>query len=221
MEDLLETINSIEDENVRKEKLAKYEQLRRSLDDAEGISEILQSNVKPGGKYIVFIPVTDKDAELEDEDDHKIAEIIEKIDREYAYGRLQSHYLLGNALEIENWCKEKFEDKPVWKRRLPTTMAEDEEEKRLGKALNPIRKRIKQYEGIPIEKIEDEEDRKIAEIIDRLDREYNYKKIKSQDVGEAGFEVGIGNIDKLDEAERVLENLVEKEKEGGKNKENT
>lgn len=37
-------------------------------------------------------------------------------------------------------------------------------------------------------------------------------------VGEAGFEVGIGDIEKFDEAERVLENLVEKEKEGGKNK---
>lgn len=72
MEDLLETINSIEDENVRKEKLAKYEQLRRSLDNAQGIPEILQSNVKPGGKYIVFIPVTDKDTELEDEDGNKI-----------------------------------------------------------------------------------------------------------------------------------------------------
>jgi len=72
MEDLLETINSIEDENVKKEKLAKYEQLRRSLDNAQGIPEILQSNVKPGGKYIVFIPVTDKDTELEDEDGNKI-----------------------------------------------------------------------------------------------------------------------------------------------------
>lgn len=72
MEDLLEAINSIEDENVRKEKLAKYEQLRRSLDNAQGIPEILQSNVKPGGKYIVFIPVTDKNVDLEDEDGNKI-----------------------------------------------------------------------------------------------------------------------------------------------------
>ena len=101
---------------------------------------------------------------------------------------------------------------------MPSQRAKDEEEKRVGGSLNTIRKRLKQYEGIPLEQIEDEDKRKIAEIIDRLDREYNYSKIKAQDVGEAGFEVGIGDIDKFDEAEKVLENLVEKEKEGGKNK---
>ena len=44
-----------------------------------------------------------------------------------------------------------------------------------------------------------------------------YKEIFAQDIGQAGFEIGIGDIDKFDEAEKVLENLVEKEKEGGKN----
>ena len=44
------------------------------------------------------------------------------------------------------------------------------------------------------------------------------KNTTPQEIGEAGFEVGIGDIEKFDEAERVLENLVEKEKEGGKNK---
>ena len=165
----------------------------------------------------VWIPID----EIKDEDDRKIAEIIERLDSEYAFGRRQIHDLLGNALEIENWCKEKYEGKKLWERRLPFNTAEDEDEKRLGVALNTIRKKLNQYEGIPIEQIEDEDDRKIVEIIDRLDREYNYSKIKSQDVGEAGFEVGIGDIDKFDEAEKVLESAVEKTKEEGKNKENT
>ncbi len=62
-------IDQIEDIKVRNEKLEKYEKLRRNIDKAEGIPEILQSNVKKGGKYIVFLPMVD---ELEDEDGNKI-----------------------------------------------------------------------------------------------------------------------------------------------------
>ena len=47
------------------------------------------------------------------------------------------------------------------------------------------------------------------------------KNVTAQEVGEVGFETGIGDIDKFDETERVLESLVKKEKEetkeGGKN----
>ena len=43
------------------------------------------------------------------------------------------------------------------------------------------------------------------------------KKIKSLQIGEAGFEVGIGDIEKFDEAEKVLESVVEKEKVNSKN----
>lgn len=47
------------------------------------------------------------------------------------------------------------------------------------------------------------------------------KNVTAQKLGEASFEVGIGDIDKFDETERVLESLVKKEKEetkeGGKN----
>ena len=154
---------------------------------------------------------------IKDENERQIAEIIERLDRKYAFGRLQKHYLLGNALEIENWCKEKFGDKKLWERRLPSTIAEDEEEKRLGTALSKLKTRLKPYEGIPIKQIKDEDDRKIAEIIDRLDREYKPKKVKAQDIGQAGFEVGIGDIDKFDEAEKVLESVVEKEKVNSKN----
>ena len=68
---LLEEINQIENEEVRKEKLAKYEELRRSIENAAGVSEILGNNLKNGGKYIVFIPVSDEE-EIEDEFGNKI-----------------------------------------------------------------------------------------------------------------------------------------------------
>ena len=85
---------------------------------------------------------------------------------------------IKNALKIENWCKEKYGDKPIWDRKLPSSIANDEEEKRLGSALATIRKKLKQYYGKKIEEVEDEEDRKILEIIRQLDEEYNPKKIK-------------------------------------------
>ena len=78
MENLLEKINSMENENERKEKLEQYEKLRRKLDEAEGIQEILQSNIKPGGKYIVFIPVTESQKNIEDK-----VKAYEQIIREY------------------------------------------------------------------------------------------------------------------------------------------
>ena len=43
---------------------------------------------------------------------------------------------------------------------------------RLGQKLGQIRTRKKQYEGIELEQIENEEDRKIVEIIRRLDEEF-------------------------------------------------
>jgi len=55
MENLAEQINEIEDENERKKKLEQYDRLRKNLEKAKGIPEILQENLKEGGKYIVFI----------------------------------------------------------------------------------------------------------------------------------------------------------------------
>ena len=69
LDSLKEKINSIEDANDRNKKLEKYEQLRRNLDESEGISKIMQSNIKKGGKYIVFLPIVD---EIEDEDGNVI-----------------------------------------------------------------------------------------------------------------------------------------------------
>ena len=69
LDSLKEKINSIEDANDRNKKLEKYEQLRRNLDESDGISKIMQSNIKKGGKYIVFLPIVD---EIEDEDGNVI-----------------------------------------------------------------------------------------------------------------------------------------------------
>ena len=69
LEQLEERINQIEDVEQRNEKLEKYEKLKRNLDQAEGIEQILQSNVKQDGKYIVFLPIVDN---IEDEDGNKI-----------------------------------------------------------------------------------------------------------------------------------------------------
>ena len=62
-------IDQIEDVQDRNEKLEEYESLRRNVENAEGIPQILQANVKKGGKYMVFLPIVD---ELEDEDGNVI-----------------------------------------------------------------------------------------------------------------------------------------------------
>ena len=62
-------IEQIDDIQHRNEKLEEYESLRKNVENAEGIQEILQANVKKGGKYIVFLPIMD---ELEDEDGNVI-----------------------------------------------------------------------------------------------------------------------------------------------------
>ena len=69
LDKLKDKIEQIEDIEEKNEKLAQYETLRRNIENAEGIPEILQANVKKGGKYIVFLPIVD---ELEDEDGNVI-----------------------------------------------------------------------------------------------------------------------------------------------------
>ncbi len=107
---------------------------------------------------------------IEDEEDRKIVEIIAKLDREYGL-----KILFKNALEIKDWCERKNEGKPKWERSLPNRNAEDEEERVLAIKLNNIRKTIRKYDGKELSSIEDEEDRKIVEIIANLDREYGLK----------------------------------------------
>ena len=96
IENLLEKINSIEDEDERKEKLAQFEKLRRRLDNAAGIPEILQTNIKPGGKYIVFIPIIDGE-EIEDEDGNIVGKKTGK-DKIKEYEQKMTEYLNGCGL---------------------------------------------------------------------------------------------------------------------------
>ena len=69
LDELKDKIDQIEDIQDRNEKLEEYETLRRNVENAEGIPQILQANVKKGGKYIVFLPIVE---ELEDEDGNVI-----------------------------------------------------------------------------------------------------------------------------------------------------
>ena len=66
---LKDKIDKIEDEQDRNEKLEGYDIIRKNVEKAEGIPQILQANVKKGGKYIVFLPVI---SNLEDEDGNVI-----------------------------------------------------------------------------------------------------------------------------------------------------
>ena len=112
--------------------------------------------------------------EIENEEDRRIVEIVRKLDKEYGLGDS-----LKNVLEIEEWCKEKYGEKKICERNLPSTTSKDEYEKKLGIKLSSIRVKIKKYERISIEEIENEEDRRIVEIVRRLDEEYNYRKKKN------------------------------------------
>lgn len=80
--------------------------------------------------------------------------------------------------------------------------------------MRKIRTKIKKYEGIPIDDIEDKEDRKIVEIIRRLDDEYNPKKLKARDIAQASIS-SLKDIEMADEEDKALREAVEKTKEGG------
>ena len=144
--------------------------------------------------------------EIEDEEDRQVVEMLINLDDEYAFGRGQKHYKLGQVLEIENWCKIKFKEKEKWERRLPNRKAKNMEEKRLGQALGNLRQKLKPYEGKKIEEIENEDDRKITEIIRRLDEEYNPKKVTCQSLGQAGFG---SSVEECDKAQADLNRRVE------------
>ena len=141
MDELRAKIDDIEDEAKRTEELQKYNELssklnreidaeigkearkqleeeaRKNLDNGIGKEEILRQNVKKGGKYIVFIPVTDQ-GEIEDEDgnrigiktgEDKIKAYQEYLDKVFSGTEIvpQLHSLLGSYSEDKN--KEELE----------------------------------------------------------------------------------------------------------------
>ena len=143
-------------------------------------------------------------ANIQNEEDRQILEIIDRLDREYGLGKL-----LKNALKIEKWCKEKYGEKERYERRLPSSIAENEEEKKLGTALVELRRKMKQYEGQEIANIQNEEDRQILEILEMLDREYNSKKIKLNNAKNSRDSAKIKN-DQAKELERQVSEQLKK-----------
>ncbi len=102
IEHLLEKINLVKDEFKKNELLTKFERLRRSLEQAEGIEEILSKNIKKGGKYIVFCPVTNQKGQIVEDidgilEDSRISgnDIIDK------YINQIKEYLKNSGLDIE------------------------------------------------------------------------------------------------------------------------
>ena len=79
MENLLEMINSVKNEELKQEYLKKYDELRRKITLADGVSDILRNNINIGNKFIVFIPVSNQEKSkndlLEDEDGNSISQM--------------------------------------------------------------------------------------------------------------------------------------------------
>ena len=100
-------------------------------------------------------------------EERQVIEIIERLDREYGLGKS-----LKNAIQIEKWCERTYGEKDIEDRYLPNMRSKNKEEKELGKKLDTLKTKIKEYKGQDITNIQDEEDRKIIEILERLDREY-------------------------------------------------
>jgi superfamily II DNA or RNA helicase len=142
---------------------------------------------------------------IDNEEDKQIAEIIRNLDNEYGLS-----VSLKNTLEIQNWCKENFEKTGNMK--LPSTKVTDEKEKKLGSAFYNLKVKLKKYEGLDLSEIDNEEDRKIAEIIRNLDIEYGSrnKKIKPEDIAKVGLSSSTELCDKIDNTMRLA---LEKNKE--------
>lgn len=61
MDDLELSIDDLLDENIKRTEKAKYEKLRRNVENSDGIEKIIGDNIKEGSKFIVFLPVTRRD----------------------------------------------------------------------------------------------------------------------------------------------------------------
>ena len=103
--------------------------------------------------------------------------------------------------------------------RLPRKDPIDDDEGRLGRALGVIRKSLQaKYQGKELEEIEDVNDRKVFEVIMRLDKEYNPRKAKKDALSQAKNERD--NAKYLNKETVDLEQQVEAQlNERGKNHE--
>ena len=102
LERLLEKVNEIKDADKRNYYLNNFETLRRNLNNASGISDIIGNNIKEGERYIVFLPISRKDnGTYEDIDGNIIsnskAEHIIKI-----YKNMMNQYMFTYKYAKEN-----------------------------------------------------------------------------------------------------------------------
>ena len=105
MENLERQIEEIDDPEKKAQKLEKYNYLRRNLEKADGISEILQQNLKKGGRYIVFVPVTQnsKGQDIEDDEGNNISKAHNKAgeNKIQEYQEKLYEYLKDSGMDIE------------------------------------------------------------------------------------------------------------------------
>lgn len=111
--------------------------------------------------------------EIKDEEHREIVEIVRFLEENYMPVELIGNDAISRIEKIKKWCEESFKDKPREERRLPSGTAKDEEEKKLGTALNNFRNSVmNKYKEKTLDEIEDENHKKIVEIIRYLDKEY-------------------------------------------------
>ena len=166
-----------------------------------------------------------------------LVESYERVIEEYDYGDLNIQ--ADNIIKIEKWCKEQFEGKPEYSRRLPKQIhgiktakegeeeTEEQRELRLGKALIRFKQSTiwKNYQegkekGLSREKIKQEYGMREGEIalVERYERvieEYDVKKkITGQSIGRVSY---TATVKECDNAQMDL-NIIQwqRTKEGGK-----
>ena len=103
MDELKLSIENIMDEDFKVEEMKKYEELRRNVENSDGIEKILHDNLEQDSKYIVFLPVTKKnDGSYEDEFGNKVDKsTAERVIKDYQV--LMRQYLFShNYLTDEN-----------------------------------------------------------------------------------------------------------------------
>ena len=100
MSNLLEQIKVIKNPDKQKELYDKYKELRRKVEEADGIKQILNTYLKQGRKYIVFCPVKNsRGITVEDEDGNIIDSRITGEDVIKKYTELLEEYLGKDNIE--------------------------------------------------------------------------------------------------------------------------
>ena len=96
LDEMYEQINMLDDGEKKARAFSKYEQLCRRVEQSQGIEKILDDNLSPDGKYVVFLPVGRKEnGTFETEDGTKVNRIqAVKIMEDYTI--LIRQYLYSN-----------------------------------------------------------------------------------------------------------------------------